>query len=146
MLRAETCVAWVVFIILFVVGKLGVIINGSVAEGSDVEFKLNCMCILSTLLVHPMALKLFLLNTTRALRRMNKDEALDFYHVWSIIRLVLVALCISYNIVVYFMTLHMTGLLCALIGLCITVYCLPTRRKIEDFLTVVEQDLIVSKN
>lgn len=146
MLRMETCVAWLLLIIIYVAGLFGIIINGSVEAGSDMEVKLNTVCILSTLLVHPLALKLFLLNTTRGLRRMNKDEALDFYHVWSMIRLVLSTLCIAYNIVVYFMTLSLTGLLCALIGVCIMVYCLPTRSKIEEFMAVVEQDFVVSKD
>ena len=146
MLRIESVVAWMLLIILFAVGELGVIINGSVEQGSEVEFKLNCACVLSTLLILPLALQLFLLNTTKGLRRMNKDEALDFYHTWSLIRLVLVSLCIAYNIVAYFMTLNTTGLLCALMGLAITVYCLPTRGRLETFMKIVENDLVVTND
>ncbi len=143
MLRIESCVAWGLLIIVVVIGKLGVIINGSVETGSDVEFKLNCACILSTLLILPLALQLFLLNTTKGLRRMNKDEALDFYHMWSMIRLMLVSLCIAYNIIAYFMTLNTTGILCALMGLAVTVYCLPTHKRIEEFMKIVEDDFVV---
>ena len=146
MLRLESCVAWGVLIILFIVGKIGVIVNGSVARGTDAEFNMNCICILSTLLVLPLALQLFLLNTTKGLRRMNKDEALDFYHAWSLIRLVLISLCIAYNLIAYFMTLNATGLLCALMGLCITVYCLPTHRRIREFMDIVESDLAINNN
>lgn len=146
MLRIESCMAWVLLTVIYVLGRLGVIVNGSVETGSDVEFKLNCACVLSTLLVLPLALQLFLLNTTKGLRRMNKDEALDFYHVWSMIRLVLVSLCIAYDVIAYFMTLNVTGLLCALMGLCITVYCLPTRKRVLEFLSIVENDLVVSKD
>ena len=143
MLRLESCVSWIVVVIIFVLGTLGVIVNGSVAPNTQTEFTLNTIGILATLLLLPLTLKLFLLNTTRGLRRMNKDEALDFYHVWSLARLVLVTLCIAYNQVAYFMTLNMTGLLCACIGLCITVFCLPTRAKVNQYLEVVNQDYII---
>jgi len=146
MLRTESCVAWILLIILFVIGELGVIVNGSVEAGSDVEFKLNCACVLSTLLIVPLAMQLFLLNTTKGLRRMNKDEALDFYHMWSMIRLLLVSLCIAYNIIAYFMTLNTTGLLCALMGLAVSVYCLPTHKRVEEFMKIVESDFVVKND
>ncbi len=146
MLRTESMVAWGLLGILFLIGWLGVIVNGSVEPGSAVEFRLNCACVLSTLLVLPLAMQLFLLNTTKGLRRMNKDEALDFYHMWSMVRLVLVSLCIAYDIIAYFMTLNTTGLLCALMGLCVTVYCLPTRRRVMEFLDIVENDLMVKND
>lgn len=143
MLRIEACVSWIVVIIIFVLGLLEVIVNGSVAPHTQKEFTLNTIGIMSTLLLLPLTLKLFLLNTTKGLRRMNKDEALDFYHVWSLVRLVLVTLCIAFNLVVYFMTLNWTGLLCACIGICITVYCLPTRTKVNQYLDVVNEDYII---
>jgi SNF family Na+-dependent transporter len=142
MLRIESCVSWLVVIIVFVLGLLGVIVNGSVQPNTQKEFVLNTIGILSTLLVLPLALKLFLLNTTRSLRRMNNDEALDFYHVWSLVRLVVVTSCIAFNVVVYFMTMNMTGLLCALIGVCITIYCLPTKQRIVRYLDEVNNDLV----
>ena len=140
MLRVESVVAWAIVVILFILGAQGVIMNGSVEPHSQCEFTLNSIGILSTLLVLPLAVKLFLLNTTKALRRMNKDEALDFYHIWSLVRLVLVTLCISYNVFIYYMTLNMTGLLCACIGICITIYCLPTRRRVDQYLETVNED------
>ena len=143
MLRIEFGVAWAVVIIIFVLGLLGIIVNGSVAPNSQQEFTLNCISILSTLLVVPLAMKLFLLNTTKALRRMNKDEALDFYHIWSMVRLVLVTLCIAFNIVAYYMTLNITGLLCACMGICLTIYCLPTRPKVEQYLEDVMEEGII---
>jgi len=143
MLRIELCVAWAVVIIIFMLGHLGVIVNGSIAPNSQPEFTLNCISILSTLLIVPLAMKLFLLNTTKALRRMNRDEALDFYHIWSMVRLVLVTLCIAFNVVAYYMTLNITGLLCACMGVCITIYCLPTRQKVEQYLEdVMDEGLI----
>ena len=142
MLRIESCVSWVVVIIVFMLGFLGVIVNDSVQPNTQKEFVLNTAGILSTLLVLPLALKLFLLNTTRSLRRMNKDEALDFYHMWSLVRLIVVTLCMAFNVVVYFMTMNMTGLLCAFIGICITIYCLPTKQRVMRYLEEVNNDLV----
>ena len=141
-LRCESVLGWAVVIVVFVLGKVGVIENGSITPNSHDEFVMNVICVMSTLLVLPLAMKLFLLNTTKSLRRMNHDEALDFYHAWSAVRLVLVVLCIGFNIVAYFMTQNLTGLLCAVIGICITVYCLPTKQKVVDYLEVVNNDLV----
>ena len=140
-LWCESVFGWVAVVVVFVLGELDVIENGTIAPNSHDEFVMNVISVLSTLLVLPLAMKLFLLNTTRSLRRMNHDEALSFYHVWSAVRLVLVVACIGFNIVAYFMTQNLTGLLCAAIGVCITVYCLPTKQKVVGYLEVVNNDL-----
>lgn len=141
MLKAELAVAWIVFGVVMLLGETGIITNGSVLPNTQEEFTMNCCCVLSTLLIIPLSMKLFTLNTTKGLRRMNKDEALDFYHMWSGIRLTLITAVMAFNAAAYYITLNNTGVLCAIICLCITFFCWPSRSKLDVYLETVNNEL-----
>ena len=83
-LRIEMGVAWLLMVAAIVLGELDVIPNGLVMPHSTDEFQLNTVAILLTVVGIPVALKLFTLNTTKGLRRMNNEEALKSYHVWML--------------------------------------------------------------
>ena len=78
---------WAILVALVVLGEVGIIPNGVVLPHSSEEFELNVLAIALTIIGVPLALRLFTLNTTKGLRRMNNDEALRSYHVWSIVRM-----------------------------------------------------------
>ena len=86
-LRMELVVVWISVAIAVVLGELDVIPNGVVMPQSSDEFKLNTVVIVLTIIGIPAAIRLFMLNTTKGLRRMNNEEALRSYHVWSIVRM-----------------------------------------------------------
>ena len=135
LLLLEYIAVWALAIITYILGETDIIPGGILAApGSQTEFAVNMANIILMIIVVPLSLKLFTLNTQRNLRRMNKEEALDAYHLWSAIRLGLLLLSILAGITSYFLLLNTTGLLCACISLVTTLLCIPSKAKIINYL------------
>ena len=139
-LKIELGLAWLVATVAVVLGELNVIPNGVVQPHSQDEFLFNTAAIVLTVVGIPLAMRLFTLNTTKGLRRMNNEEALASYHVWSALRMGILTLTAVFCIVVYYMVAHVSGAFCALMALCVTLYCWPTAEKISSYLTIVNND------
>lgn len=133
-LKVEFFATWLVAAVMAVLGETDVIPNGLVGPNTTGEFKINTAVIMLTVVGVPLALKLFSLNTTKALRRMDNDEALSSYHVWSVVRMAILALDIALGLAAYYVTLNVTGLFCALVALATTLYCWPSSDKISAYL------------
>lgn len=139
-LKVEAVVAWLIAVVTVVLGELNVIPNGLVAPATQEEFLLNLIAIVLTVAGIPLAVRLFTLNTTRGLRRMNNDEALVSYHVWSGLRMSILCLVAVFCLTVYYVATSVSALFCALITLCITIYCWPKKEKIDTYLEAVHND------
>ncbi|MBP3214395.1 MAG: hypothetical protein J6M19_06125 [Bacteroidaceae bacterium] len=140
LLRIEMGVAWLLMVVAIVLGELDVIPNGLVLPHSADEFKLNTAAIVLTVVGIPVALKLFTLNTTKGLRRMNNEEALKSYHVWSAVRLGILCLGAVFSIAVYYLATSVSGAFCALIAAFATLYCWPSGAKISAYLEGVNKE------
>ena len=123
-----------------VLGEVGVIPNGVVMPHSQEEFVLNTIAIILTVVGIPGAIRLFTLNTTRGLRRMNYDEALNSYHIWSAVRMVILCVTTVFDVAVYYVATSVSGAFCALITLCAVVYCWPSKGKIDSYLKTVNNE------
>ncbi len=147
-LKLEYICFWVIAILTFVLGQVGVIPNGIFAGEAAVqyEFYLNSTCIILVLVGVPLSLKLFNLNTNNGLRRMNKDEALGAYHLWSCIRLGILLVCAEMGIVCYFLLMNNTGLFCACIALIMALICAPSESKVCEYLETKEEERAESVN
>ncbi|MCM1312313.1 MAG: hypothetical protein NC206_02570 [Bacteroides sp.] len=133
-LKIELLSAWIIVVLCFICGETGLIPNGEYAADERATFVLGTVGVMLTLVGVPLSLKLFTLSTTRGLRRCNFDEALASYHLWSCIRVAVLLVCVCFNVVVYYLVVDVKNLLCALIPLVVTLYCLPTKGKIERHL------------
>lgn len=140
LLKIEVVAVWVIAAVAVVLGELDVIPNGWVQPTTNEEFVLNAIAIVLTIIGIPLAVKLFTLNTTRGLRRMNNDEALTAYHVWSGLRMLILCLVVVFCIVVYYLAASVSAAFCALITLAATLYCWPSKSKIDAFLETVNND------
>jgi len=141
-LMAEFCAVWLLAIITYVLGEAGIIPNGIMADADNpaAGVYINTAVILLTLVCVPLSLKLFSLNTSRGLRRMNKDEALASYHLWSLVRLGMLWLCAEAGLVAYYLLMDTTGLLCACISMVMTLLCIPSMEKVNEFLSANEEE------
>ncbi len=143
LLIIEFCLVWLIAILTFILGEANVIPNGALTdEGHETEFYMNLVNIALVIVCIPLSLKLFSLNTERSLRRMDKDEALGSYHLWSGIRLGMLCLCIEFGLVSYFLLMNSTGALCACIALVTTLFCFPSRKKTNSFLSSKEEEVV----
>ena len=139
-LLVEWFAIWLIAIVAVVLGEVGIIPNGMVEPHSNEEFLFSTASILLTVIGIPVAIKLFTLNVAYGLRRMNYEEALCAYHVWSAVRMAILCVLAVFAIVVYYITLNASGAFFALVVLCTTLYCLPSKAKIDSFLSTVNND------
>ncbi len=132
----ELVVAWLLAVVALVLGQLDVIPNGIFVGEEYVtdEFALRMVCIMTTLVSVPLSFKLFSLNTTRGLRRLDNDEALASYHLWSAIRLLMMVCPAVLNIVGYYLVIDTSYVLCAVIALASTGLCIPSDNKVRKYM------------
>ena len=136
----EFAATWVLAILTFVAGELNWIPNGlyHADGGSQTEYYLNLISVVLVIVCIFLAIQLFSLNTRRSLKRMNHDEALKSYHVWSIVRLALLLVAAIYGIVVYFLLMNSTGILCACMAMVTTLACVPSEDKLTKYLEALD--------
>lgn len=140
-LKIEFYCCWAICILFYVLVECILYpFAGSVAPGSQTEYVLQCLCVLLMLAGIPLALKLFTLNTTKNLKRMNFDEALVSYHIWSIVRLGILWLVAVVGITFYFLMVNVACLFCTLIALVTTFLCYPSEAKIRRFLETLNNE------
>ena len=140
-LYIELGATWAIVVLTCILGELEVIPNGVwVPKGHQYEFYVEVVNVLAVIVCVPLSLKLFSLNTQRCLRRMDKDEALASYHLWSIVRLALLLVCMEIGVLTYYLLLDDKGLLCAGIALIATFFCVPSTSKVKSFLASKEDE------
>lgn len=138
-LKTELISVWILQILLFAAGETDILPNGIYAGDAKMQYALNCTGILLMLIIVPLALRLFNLNTTRGIKWMNLDEAITEYHKWSMIRIVLLIISNFANTAFYYFTLNTANLLCAIIGLAALLLCLPSYSKIKNYLELTNK-------
>lgn len=139
-LKAEIVLALALACLTIILGETDAIPNGYIEPNTQTEFMLNTICILITIILVPGILRLFHLNTTNGLRRMNNDEALSYYHTWSFVKISVMTICMLMDAITYYLTMTSTGILCLAVTVIITIYNWPTRQKIEDYLAAVNNE------
>ncbi len=134
-LRVLIFSVWLAPTILFVMHKVGLLsFDGNVAPQSTGAYIFECICIACVLVGVPLAMKLFTLNTTKNLRRMNFDEALQSYMTWGIIRMSILVSTAFFCVISYLLTSKMSCGVCCLIAMVASLLCYPTKDKIKYFL------------
>ena len=140
-LYLELGATWAIVVLTCILGELDVIPNGVwVPKGHQFEFYVEVVNVLLVIVCVPLSLKLFSLNTQRCLLRMNKDEALASYHLWSLVRLGLLLICMEIGVLTYYLLLDNKGLFCAGIALIASFFCIPSTAKVRAFLASKEDE------
>lgn len=136
----EFAAAWILVILTFIAGELNLIPNGAfhAVGGSQTEYYLNLISVVLVIVCIYLAMQLFSLNTRRSLKRMNHDEALRTYHVWSIVRLALLLVAAIYGITIYFLLMESTGILCACMAMVATLACVPSEDKLNKYIEALD--------
>ncbi|MBQ0023580.1 MAG: hypothetical protein KBT29_10130 [Prevotellaceae bacterium] len=140
-LKMEILIALFLMILVVVLGQLGIIENGIVEPKSQTEYVLNIIVVILTVVGIPGSLKIFSLNTTKTLRRMNLDEALQSYHIWSAARLLVLFLSAVVGALVYYFATSTSSIVCSLACVSMIAYCWPSRSKIDTYLNGLNNEV-----
>lgn len=127
---------WLLPLMIVVAGESEWIPVGDLADDVTMTYMLDTFGILLTAICVPLALKLFSRIFRKKIDEVTIDVALKRYAFWSLIRLGFLGLPLLLNLVSYYLTLSRTGLLCMLITLTASLFCVPSEKKLRSELNI----------
>ncbi len=127
---------WMISILLVISGEMGSSWVGLYVGNISATYMAETITILLTASCVPISLKLFSWVLTRKIDIAALPKALRLYALWSDIRLVLLSLPVLTGFFTYYMMLSTTGLLCGMIGLTASLFCLPGEERLRKELHI----------
>ncbi|WP_373722076.1 hypothetical protein [Bacteroides heparinolyticus] len=127
---------WMISILLVISGEMGSSWVGLYVGNISATYMAETITILLTASCVPISLKLFSWVLTRKINIATLPKALRLYALWSDIRLVLLSLPVLTGFFTYYMMLSTTGVLCAMIGLTASLFCLPGEERLRKELHI----------
>ena len=124
-----------IYAILF---EAGVLKEGIYAGDAQMEYIFQSVCILLTICLIPLALRLFNLNLVKRIKELPLQEALKSYRIWSDVRMSLLFAPVMLGLTFYYLTLNTTGLFCACMALIASLFCVPSTNRIINELDLPE--------
>ena len=115
---------------------------GCYATNLQLIFLAETILILLTALCVPLALKLFAQILIKKIDKLSIADALKQYRMWSIVRLGLLALPLLMGFSVYYLMLSTKGLLCALIALTASLFCVPSEKRMRAELHIEKDEAL----
>ncbi len=124
-----------IYAILF---EAGVLEEGIYAGDAQMEYIFQSVCILLTICLIPLALRLFNLNLVKRIKELPLQEALKSYRIWNDVRMSLLFAPVMLGLTFYYLTLNTTGLFCACMALIASLFCVPSTNRIINELDLPE--------
>lgn len=122
---------WLIPVLIVLLGESGEEWVGLYAGDMRAAYLTETVTILLTALCIPVSLKLFSWILLRKIDVVTLPEALRLYVWWSGVRLALLAVPVAVGFLTYYMMWSSTGVLCALIGLTASFFCLPGESRLR---------------
>ena len=98
-LKSEYLGLWAMPLLLVVLYETGALTEGTYAGDARMEYILQSVCILLTVCLIPLSLRLFSLNLVKRIKELPLQEALKSYRLWSEVRLALLEADVGYKVV-----------------------------------------------
>lgn len=127
---------WLLPVFLTVFGEMGGEWVGIYAGDVRVTYFAETFTILLTAILIPVSLKFFSWVLVKKIDAVAISDALRLYALWSGIRLALLAIPVLAGFLTYYMMLSNKGVLCALIALTASLFCLPGEGRLRKELHI----------
>lgn len=139
-LQLEYVWVWVLPLVLVALYETGVMTEGMYAGDVRMDYILQTVGILLAVGLIPLSLRLFSLSLVKHVKQLTLPEALKSYRRWSEIRIGMLLVPVLVNLSFYYLTLNNTGILCAMMALIASLFCIPTRKRMLDELDLVKSE------
>ena len=141
-LKISYIVFWGLAVLLILLGELDIIPVGMYADDVRMTYYLETAGILLAAISVPLSLKLFSWVLIKKIDKASFAIALGMYFRWSGVRLLILAIPTVINLLIYYLTLSNTGLLCALLTLTASLFCVPGEKRLRKELKIDKEDTI----
>lgn len=139
-LQLEYVLVWVMPLFLVVLYEAGILAEGVYAGDARMDYILQTVGVLLTIVLIPLSLRLFSLSLVKHVKRLSLPDALISYRRWNEIRAGILLVPVLVNLSFYYLTLNNTGVLCAMMALLASLFCVPTRKRMLDELDLVREE------
>lgn len=131
-------------VLLCIAYETGLLAEGIYADNFRMEYIMQTVGILLAVISIPLSLKLFSFVLKKQIEEKSIFDALGRYRFWSGIRLFILLVSVLFNLVVYYSTLSNVGILCALMTIVASFFCIPGEKRLRDelYLNKPENELI----
>mgnify|MGYP003374269686 CR=1 FL=1 len=137
--RLNYLLFWALPLLCLLAGELGGGWVGLYAADVKAVYLAETLIILLAALCVPASLKLFAWMLDRQIDRATLPHALTLYVRWSVVRLLLLSLPVVGGLLIYYAMLSSKGLLCALIALTASLFCLPGEGRLRSELHIEKE-------
>lgn len=132
---------WLLPVVIVVAGEWGGNWVGMYAGDARITYMVETLVVLLAVCCVPAALKLFAWVLSKKIDKVTIPVALHLYAKWSIIRLFLLAMPVLAGCLAYYLLLSNKSILCALIALTASLFCLPGEARLRNELKIDGSDL-----
>lgn len=139
-LQLEFALLWLLPLLLVVFYEAGWLTEGIYADDVRMNYILQTLGILLAIGLIPFSLRLFSMSLVKYVRSLSLPEALKSYRRWSEVRIGLLLVAVLVNLSFYYLTMDNTGILCAVMALIASLFCVPTRKRMLDELDLVKDE------
>lgn len=139
-LQAEYVSMWVLPLVLVTFYETGILTEGVYAGDVRMDYILQTVGILLAVGLIPLSLRLFGLSLVKRVKQLSLPEALKSYRRWSEIRIGMLLVPVLVNLSFYYLTMNTTSILCAMMALIASLFCIPTRKRMLDELDLVNEE------
>jgi hypothetical protein len=139
-LQLEYVLVWVLPLVLVALYETGVMTEGVYAGDVRMDYILQTVGILLVVGLIPLSLRLFSLSLVKHVKQLTLPEALKSYRRWSEVRIGMLLVPVLVNLSFYYLTMNTTGVMCAMMALIASLFCIPTRKRMLDELDLVKDE------
>lgn len=130
---------WLLPLACVMFGELDAGWVGAYASNVKLAYLVETVVILLTAIFVPLSLKLFAWAVTKKINNETLPVALRMYVRWYAVRLFLLALPVGLGFLSYYLLMSSKGVLCALIGLTASLFCLPGEERLRRELQIEKE-------
>ena len=139
-LKACYAIFWAVPVAVVIWGEAGASWTGLLAGNVRMTYGAETIVILLTVLNVPVSLKLFARILSRQIAQTGIGQAISLYVRWSVWRLTMLFLPIACGMAGYYLLMSNNCLLCALIGLVASLFCVPGEQRLRRELNIDKEE------
>lgn len=113
--------------------------GGRYADNDKAIYLSETILILLTIVCIPFSLKYYARMLTHKIDKLSITDAIKAYRAINYLRLALLALPLWIGLYIYYQMLSTTGILCALIALTASLFCVPGEKRMREELFIQQE-------
>lgn len=131
---------WLAIFLIILCGECDNVWTGIYASNARAVYLVETVTILLTAICVPVSLKFFAWFLKNKISELSISKALDFYFYSYLTRMILLFLPVLAGLLTFYLTFSNKGVLCVLLTLTATLFCLPGEERLRRDLQIDKEE------